>query len=159
MASASDIAQLAELSVPYIDKLFFYINESEKEKEAAAKLFKETADEIFNNLSILGKLRLERFKDYAINSPEVKKIINEDLKTGYTEQFVIYTRRFNLFNKKDNGKLIDKLTTALHKIYDIRLYAGKSTEELEWFTGFHPDDRLENIRKDYDDIRKILTKR
>ena len=160
MANVSDIAQLAEAAFQYFDKLFSYfdksIKQSKEEKKAAEKIFKKTVDEIFNNLSILGNLRPDKFRNYTINSSEVRQVVNKDLKTEYSEQFYEYTKNFKHLKNKDKKSIIKKLSLAVYKINDMRIYAAKSTKELKDFRKFRPAVRLKNIRKVYDDIRKIL---
>ena len=163
MASGiGDIAELAKVAFQYFDKLFSYFDEtikqSKEEKKAAEKIFKKTTDEIYSNFSILWKLRLDIFKDYAINSPEVRKVVNEYIKTEYAEQFYEYAKNFRGLNKKDKKNIVKKLSLVVHKINDMRMYAAKTTKELKGFGKFRPAVRLKNIRKVYDDIRKLLSR-
>jgi hypothetical protein len=145
---------------PYLGKLVVFIGsgvkEAQKEKKAAAKLFKETAVEIYGNLTILEKLNPDVIKTFAINSPEIRRIVNEDLKTAYAEQCIAYAKNFPQLKRKDKKNMMDKLSLAVHKINAMRLFAGKTDKELQIFKGFRPAVRLKNIREEYAAIRRIL---
>jgi hypothetical protein len=145
---------------PYLGKIAVYIGsgvkELYKEKDAAAKLFKETAVEIYGNLTILEKLKPAVVKTFAINSPEIRRIVNKDLKTAYAEQCIAYTKKFPQLKRKDKKNIMDKLSLAVHKINAMRLFAEKTDKELQAFKGFRPAVRINNIREVYTAIRKIL---
>jgi len=155
---ANIIGNLVKLA-PYIDKLLSYIGkkreEYKKERETAKKLFRETLDEIYFNIEKLEKLDKNIVKTFAINSPQIKRII-KSLKTDKTQKCKEYSNIFPLLKKKDNRKFFDKISIALHKINVMRDFSEKKTNELKGYKVFQPAVRLHNIFKTYLEVIEII---
>jgi hypothetical protein len=154
---ATIVGELAKL-IRYTDKLLLDVKDliQGKQKANAAKLFRKTSEEIYENLTTLRKKNLDEYKDCAINSLKIKSLINKDLKTVYVEKFLDYSKKIPQIKKKDKKKLADKLSLSLCKIHEMRKYAAMPDKKLRTLKGFRPAVRLQNIRKVYLGIIKVL---
>jgi hypothetical protein len=129
--------------------------QSQQEQKAAAALFRNTAAEIYENLTTLQKINPRQYSGLPINAPQIKRIA-KNLKTVYAQQFISYTKKFPALKRTTKKTLIDKLSLAHYKITELQKYAAKSDKDLQTCKPFRPAARLNNICKIYDSIRKSL---
>jgi hypothetical protein len=123
--------------------------EKERLRKTAHAVFKAAAKEIYQNMAILGEQDYKVLKKYAINSPQIKNIV-QSLETTFQEQLETCIEQYTQLKKKEKAEIIGKISLAQFKIDQMRRLTKKTKKELETLHHHYcPVVRLQNIRKVY----------
>jgi len=142
----------------YMEKVCKAIGKEMKQSDMKKTLliFKNTTREIYSNLAFLNNYNLKNIRAHRINSPEVKRILNKEIGTKFSEQFLQLSGKIPQLKVNDKLRLIDMLELNRHKISEMKKYSKKTDKELLKFKRFNPISRFNHIKSVYIAIAKAI---